>query len=65
MATIKHTMKRGEGDLGAIASSAGAAEAQTDTISINIDTTNLSKGEALIMIDKIKEDIARSDWPPA
>lgn len=65
MAAVKYTMKRGEGQPGEIAAGAGDAEAQTDTISINVDTTNLSKGDVLTMIDQIKMEIFTAAWPPA
>lgn len=65
MAARKFTMQRGKGLPGEITAGAGDAEAQTDTISINIDTTDLSKGEVLTMIDQIKMEIFTAAWPPA
>jgi hypothetical protein len=59
----KFTAKRGQIALNQIAVSAGTAEAQTDTISINIDATKLTKGDALILIDNIRHRIHASNWP--
>jgi len=60
----KFTAARGKVQLKDIAIAAGAAEAQSDTISINIDATKLTKGEALILIDNIKAKIHAAKWPP-
>lgn len=64
MARTKFTMTQGQTDVGEVQPEAGDAEASSETVSINIDATNLSKGEALIMIDKIRETIHRGEWPP-
>lgn len=61
----KFTGKRGQVELADIAISAGAAETQSDTISLNIDATNISKGEALILIDNIRDAVHAASWPPA
>lgn len=63
--TAKFTAQRGKVQLKDVAIAAGSAEAQSDTISINIDQTRLTKGEALTMIDNIKAKIHASKWPPA
>ena len=60
----KFTGQRGETGIEDIAVAAGAAEAQSDTISINIDATNISKGEALMLIDKIRDAVHAAPWPP-
>ena len=60
----KFTAQRGKVDLKNITVAAGSAEAQSDTISINIDQTKLTKGEALVLIDEIKEKIFAGKWPP-
>jgi hypothetical protein len=58
------TVQRGSGfKLKGVVVSAGTAEAQTDTISLNIDTTKLTKGEALAMIEGIKQKIEAIHWP--
>lgn len=63
--TAKLTAQRGKVDLKDIALAAGSSEAQRDTISLNIDADKLTKGEALILIDKIRHKIHASPWPPA
>jgi hypothetical protein len=64
MATAKLTIKRGAG-LSAkdIALAAGTAEAQSETISVNIDYTKLTKGEAILMLEGVKQYIQRAPWP--
>jgi len=64
MAQAKFTMQRGKNGLKDVAVAAGSAEAQSDTISINIDYTKITKGDALIMIDDIKRKISAGKWPP-
>lgn len=44
--------------------SAGSAVA-TDTVQVNFDFTNMTKGEALLSLDYIKERVAEGPWPPA
>lgn len=60
---IKFTAQRGKPAKGQIAIAAGTAEAQTDTMSLNIDANKISKGEALILIDNIRDVVAASKWP--
>lgn len=62
---LKFTAQRGKVQLKDVAVAAGAAEAQTDTISINIDATKITQGEALILIDLIQQKIHASKWPAA
>jgi dihydroorotate dehydrogenase len=63
--TAKWTGKYGEVEIADIAITAGSAEAQSDTISVNIDATNMSKGEALQLLSKISDAIHAAKWPPA
>jgi len=63
-AQYKFTAQRGKNDLKDIVVAAGSAEAQSDTISINIDVTKISKGEALLMIGEITQKIHQGKWPP-
>jgi hypothetical protein len=61
---VKLTIQRGSGfSLKGVTVVAGVPEAQSDTISMNIDSTNVSKGEALSMIEGIKQKIQASKWP--
>ena len=63
MATVKFTAQRGKNDLWEIAQAAGTAEAQSDTVSINIDFTKMTKGDVLTLIDDIKAKIHAGKWP--
>lgn len=60
----KFTAARGQAELKDVAVAAGAEEAQRDTISINIDVNAMGKAEALQLIDRIRNQIHASPWPP-
>lgn len=64
MAQYKYTAQYGALDRGDIAVVAGDAEAQSDTISVNIDHTNMGRAEAVHAIEKIKAKILAEPWPP-
>lgn len=64
MATAKFTIQRGKIDLKDVAVAGGSAEAQSDTLSLNCDYTNLTKGEVLLLIDEIKQKVHAGPWPP-
>lgn len=64
MAEFKYTLKYGANAGGTVAVGAGDAEAQSDTISINMDVTNMSRAEAIHLIDKIKDGVLSKPWPP-
>lgn len=59
------TGQYGKTDPADIALGAGTDEAQHDTITVNVDVGNMGKAEALNLIDKIRDAIHRSPWPPA
>lgn len=61
--TAKLTIRREKPYKGDVVIAAGASEAQTDTISVNIDATNLSKGEAIIMLENMIAAIHAGNWP--
>lgn len=61
---VKFTAKRGQVDVKDVTVAAGSAEAQSDTISVNIDVTNLTKGDALMLVDQISAAIHAGPWPP-
>jgi|688.fasta_scaffold2130822_1 hypothetical protein len=63
MAQVKLTIQRGKNTLKDIAVTAGTAEAQSDTMSLNIDVTKISKGDALMMIEALEQKIFASKWP--
>ena len=65
MPLARFTVSRGKHQIKDVALSAGAAEAQTDTASFNVDyPANRSKGDVLIMLEAIKQRIIASRWPP-
>lgn len=64
MATAKFTIQRGKPRLQDVTLAAGTAEAQTDTISVNIDYTKLTKAEACHALESVKNKISRGKWPP-
>lgn len=64
MATAKFTAQRGKNELKDVIVAAGSAEAQSDTISLNIDYTNATRGELLLMLEKIEQKILAGTWPP-
>jgi hypothetical protein len=65
MPAYKYTAQYGSTDRGQIAIAAGTSEAQSDTISVNIDRTNMGRAEVIHVIEKIKAKILAEAWPPA
>lgn len=63
MATVKLTMQRGKTALKDVVVAAGAAETQSDTISINIDFTNMKKGDVIVALQSMVQKIHASKWP--
>lgn len=64
MAATKFTIQRGKIDLKDVAVAAGSAEAQSDTLSVNVDYTKITKGEVLLLLDEVKQKIHAGPWPP-
>lgn len=64
MPQYKLTIQRGKVDLKDVVVAAGAAEAQSDTISVNIDATNLTRQEIIIMLDEVRQKVFSGLWPP-
>lgn len=64
MATFKVTAQLGKVDLKDVVVSAGSAEAQSDTISLNVDWTNLNKGQLLILLKELEQKIFNLPFPP-
>lgn len=60
----KFTAAYGRGDLEDVALAAGANEAQSDTISVNMDITNMGRAEALQKLQQIVAKIHAEAWPP-
>jgi hypothetical protein len=66
MSTVSLTVKRGGREPKDVAVGAGSAEAQSDTMTLNIDRTDLTRGEALMMVEALRAKIhAAPSWPPA
>lgn len=64
MATAKFTAKRGQVDRKDVVIAAGSAEAQSDTISLNVDYTAMTKGDVILLLEKISQAIHAGTWPP-
>ena len=64
MPSYRFTAARGRTAPRFVTVAAGTAEAQSDTVSINIDVTRLTKGEALTIIQAIAQRIQATRWPP-
>lgn len=63
MPTVKLTVQRGKVQSKDVAVTAGTAEAQTDTISLNIDYTNARKGDIVLLIEALQQRVLGSRWP--
>lgn len=64
MATAKFTVQLGKVDLKDVVVAAGTAEAQSETISLNVDFTNMARGQVLWLLDEIQQKILAGPWPP-
>jgi hypothetical protein len=64
MATAKFTIQRGKVGLKDVVVAAGSAEAQSDTLSVNVDYTKLTKGETVILLQEVIQKIQGGKWPP-
>lgn len=64
MATFKVTAQRGKFNLKDAIVTAGAAEAQSDTVSLNVDFTNARRGEILQLLELIRAKIHAGKFPP-
>lgn len=60
----KFTLARGKNNPAQVAVAAGAAEAQSDTMSLNVDVTAMTKGDVLIQLEAIRAKIHAGKWPP-
>lgn len=63
MATVKLTKMRGKNNLKDVTVAAGTAEAQSDTVSLNIDFTKMTKGDVLNELELLGQKIHASKWP--
>lgn len=67
MAAYKFTVKRAGLNRKDVAIASGTAEAQGETLSVNIDATSatsLSKRDICDMLDAVKAKVLASPWPP-
>lgn len=63
MATVKFTIQRGKMQAKDVVQAAGSAEAQTETLSVNIDYTRWTKGDVIIALESVIQKIQRGKWP--
>lgn len=63
MAQVKLTVVRGKPNLKDITVTAGTAIAGSDAMELNIDQTKIAKGDALTMLDALRQKIFASKWP--
>lgn len=67
MAAYKFTVKKGQLNGKDVAVVSGSAEAQGETLSVNIDVTNatsLGRRDVMHMLDAVKDKIQNGPWPP-
>ena len=64
MPQAKFTVQLGKVDLKDVAVAAGSAEAQSETISLNVDYTNMARGQVLWLLGEIQQKILAGPWPP-
>lgn len=62
--TAKYTVPRGKHAQKNVTITAGSAEAQSDTISLNVDVTHMTKGDVLMLIEDLEQKIYANKWPP-
>ena len=63
MATVKLTVTRGKPNMKDIAVGAGTAISGSDAMELNIDFTKITKGDALVMAQHLRQKIYTSKWP--
>lgn len=64
MPTVKFTCARGRTQIKDIPQAAGTAEAQSETVSVNIDYTNMRRSDVVAQLQAIEARIMASRWPP-
>ncbi len=64
MPQYKLTIQRGKVDLKDVVVAAGVAEAQSDTMSLNIDSTNLTRQDIIVMLAEVQQKVFSGLWPP-
>jgi hypothetical protein len=63
MATAKLTVTRGKPNLKDVTVAAGTAITGSDAMELNIDHTKLTKGDALTMLEGLRQKLLASKWP--
>jgi hypothetical protein len=67
MSAYKFTVQRGKLNGMDVAVATGSAEAQGETLSVNIDVTNatsLARRDVLHMLDAVRDKVLTGPWPP-
>jgi hypothetical protein len=64
MPTAKFTCQRGKYGIKDIPITAGTAEAQQETVSVNIDYTNMRRADVIQQLQAIEQRILAAKWPP-
>lgn len=64
MPTVKFTKQLGKSGMKDIAVATGTAEAQQETMSLNIDYNKMTKGQVLTELEAIVHKIHATRWPP-
>lgn len=64
MAAYKYTVQLGKVSEKDVIIAAGSAEAQSQTLSVNIDKTTLSKADAVYLLEAVIKKIHKEKWPP-
>lgn len=65
MAQVKLTWTRGKPNLKDVSVGAGTAIAGSDAMELNIDQTRMSKGDALVGLEALRQRIFNAKWPMA
>ena len=63
MATQRYTITLGQRAQDVVQSAGGAIG--TDTMQLNVDLTNMKRGDAIILLQQLEERILEAPWPPA
>jgi hypothetical protein len=62
MATFKLTLKRGQQKENVVRSN-GTSISGSDAVELNVDATAMSRGELVIMLDELKQQILQKGFP--
>ena len=64
MPQYKLTIQRGKVDHKDVIVAAGVAEAQSDTLSVNVDATNMTRMDVVVLLGGIQQKVLAGLWPP-